>query len=109
MASDAELRNAGITITYTWDLQSCTVRMNHPCGLDATAAAENRFSARAMALEELRGQWQQRKVRRLIRAFSLSDDDERDLLMACGLLPYDHKRQTNFVPRGPVVTGYRRP
>jgi hypothetical protein len=33
----------------------------------------------------------------------------RQWLEICGLLPYGHRPQTNFVPRGPVVTGYRRP
>lgn len=44
-----------------------------------------------------------------LAAWARDAGELRAFLEACGLLPYDHKPRTNFMPRGRVITGYRRP
>jgi hypothetical protein len=106
MATDAALRKAGVTVEYTWDLQSCTVSVSWD-GLHGEAKDAYQVRARDRALGSLRDQRLRQKARDVLERH-LAGADLADWLEALGLESYDAMPPTDSVGSTPVIN-YERP
>src|SRR6185437_7629028 len=88
-------------LSSSLDRSISLLAMRHGISPSETAAMKK-------AREEQQRQ-EEAKAMRAIAGRARDAEDCRLLLEACGLLAYEGKPRTSFVPRGRVITAYRRP